>query len=146
MGIMMSFIIWSHRRHAVFVFRSKLSHNLPEMLQYYHFKVKVLCLLLCRSQWSRFATLPIIGEHDSVMEHAVRPRKRKSSATRKRGLLRVAIFTAPYLSGSCRVDMHRTSRTKLAPLKCGENTSRDERCFPYSQPLHSNKAIPQAQP
>ena len=109
MVIMMSFIIWTHRRRVVFVFQSNLSHILLEMLLYYHFKLKLSCLLFCRSQWWL------------------------SSRNR-------------LLSGSRRVDMRRTSRLKLARLKCGEITSRDERCCPYSQPLHSNSATPQAQP
>ena len=65
---------------------------------------------------------PSLENRTRSWKHASRPRKRKSSTTRKRGLLRVAIFTTPYLSGSRRVNMHKKSCVKLARLKCGETT------------------------
>ena len=103
--------------------------------------------LVCSAdtECSRLATPTKLGSRATAMKTGLAINsKQKSSTTRRRGLLRMAISTAPHLSGSGRVDVpmrlvfylsgrqHKlkydhTSRLEMASFKCAEIHSRAEK-------------------
>ena len=150
-----------HPKYVGRRFRFLQSHDRIFFLEnYYHFKISFFGMQFCRLQSAGYwCTTQSRSTRARLREHASLGRQKKSSITRRRGLLRIAISTAPHLSGSGRSTcppawlfihppgnkksgntMVRMSCLEIARLKCGEIIASSR------QRYGSRTSIQQAQP